>query len=273
MEQTSVFWLRVAATLYAVGLLHTIQTVLRRRAQMSSTVLVTFGIAVVLHLVSVVDAARFLGHLPANNFYETVSLCALLIAVLFLFAYWRYRFEGLSVFLFPLVFIMTLVGAMQYPVASWTNRTARDALLTVHVVLILLGYAGLLMTAVASIFYLMQERQLKAKRPGAFFQRLPPLGTLDNLISRSMGFGFTLLTLGLITACVWAFIETGTRWIGDTRITFAFLTWGFCLLMVFLRVTAGWRGRKAALMAIGVLLCTVATWAAHAGLRRLLVLQ
>jgi hypothetical protein len=40
--------------------------------------------------------------------------------------------------------------------------------------------------------------------------------------------------------------------------------------MVFLRMSAGWRGRKAAVLAIAVLACSAATWAAHVGLRSLL---
>jgi hypothetical protein len=41
--------------------------------------------------------------------------------------------------------------------------------------------------------------------------------------------------------------------------------------MVFLRVTAGWRGRKAAVMAITVLGCSAATWVAHIGLRSMFI--
>ncbi|HUS08403.1 MAG TPA: cytochrome c biogenesis protein CcsA [Bryobacteraceae bacterium] len=271
MHEMSVFWLRAAVALYAVGLVQTIQTVLRRRAQMFPPVLAAFCTGVVLHFVSLVEAAFYTGQFPAENFYQTVSLCAFLIALLFLFVYWRYHFQSLSVFLFPLTFVMALVGATQIPVASWSTPTARDAWLTVHVVLVLLGYAALLLTATASVFYLVQERHLKKKIPGSFFHRLPPLGTLDNLISSSMGIGFVLMTLGVITGSAWAFVEFGTRWLGDQRIALSFVTWGFCLLMVFLRVSAGWRGRKAAVLAIAVLGCSAATWAAHVGLRSLLV--
>ncbi len=38
-------------------------------------------------------------------------------------------------------------------------------------------------------------------------------------------------------------------------VALAFITWGFYLTMVFLRATAGWRGRKAAFMAVAVLCC------------------
>src|SRR5205085_5615324 len=143
--------------------------VLRRRVQMFPTVLAVFAIGVVFHFVSLVETAKYLGHFPANNFYETMSLCAFLIALLFLFTYWRYQFQGLSVFLFPLVFVMTLIGSLEFPVGSWSTQTARNSWLAVHVFLVLLGYAALVLTAVASLFYLLQEKQLKSKRPGAFF--------------------------------------------------------------------------------------------------------
>ena len=74
----------------------------------------------------------------------------------------------------------------------------------------------------------------------------------------------------VILGSAWAFVEWGTRWLSDQRIALSFMTWGFCLVMVFLRMSAGWRGRKAAVLAIAVLACSAATWAAHVGLRSLL---
>jgi ABC-type uncharacterized transport system permease subunit len=123
---------------------------------------------------------------------------------------------------------------------------------------------------VASIFYLIQERRLKNKRPGTLLDRLPALGTLDDLITRSMGAGFVLISLGVITASTWAFIEVGTRWITQPKIGVAFLTWGMFLIMVVLRTNAGWRGRKTALLTVVALGCSALTWAAHIGLRGLL---
>lgn len=264
-------WLRVAAVLYSVGLLHAIVTVLSRRARLFRPALAACCVGAVLHMVSLVEDGLAFQQFPAHDFYESASLCAFLIVLGFLLVYWRYQFESLSVFLFPLAFVLTLVGSLGSPISTWTNPTVRDAWLLVHVTLVLLGYAALLLMAAASLAYLIQERHLKSKKPRVFFDRLPPLGTLDELISRSMAIGFVLITLAVIAGSTWAFIESGTRWIREPKIAISLVTWGFYLAMVFLRVSAGWRGRKAAFMAITVLGCSALTWAAHAGLRDLLV--
>jgi ABC-type uncharacterized transport system permease subunit len=263
MQDMSVFWLRAAVALYAVGLFHTIQIAIRRGASIFRPALIAFVVAVVLHMVALVEAGRLANHFPPGGFHNSVSLCAFLLALLFLVAYWRYRFESLGVFIFPIVFVMTAVASIQAPTPHWENSSARGAWLVVHIVLVLLGYAALVLTALASVFYLIQERQLKRKKSIRLLERLPPLGTLDNMISKSLGFGFVLLTVGVVTGGTWAYIDAGPKWIADPRVSIAMITWAVCLLMVFLRVTAGWRGRKAAAMAVTVVAFSAITWAVH----------
>jgi ABC-type transport system involved in cytochrome c biogenesis permease subunit len=240
---------------------------LRRNHSLYPIALGTFRVAVVLHGVALVELAMLYGRLPLDNFFDTLCFCAFLIALAFLFVDWRYPFSSTAVALFPLIFLMTLVASTEQPVAAWPNVGVRDAWLIIHIVLVLAGYAALLLTAVASLFYLMQERRLKSKRSSALLEKLPPLATLDNMISVSMGLGFVLLTLGLIFAVTWASVESGTRWISAPQIQLSLFTWLLCLVMIFLRASAGWRGRKAAVMALAVLGCAALTWVAHIGLR------
>jgi ABC-type uncharacterized transport system permease subunit len=262
MVESSIFWLRVAACFYGLGLLHSIFVLLRHRQSVFPFAMTAFRVGMVLHAVSIVDMALATG-LIVNNYFQTLSLCGWLFALVFLGVEWRYKFPGTSVVMFPLVFLMTLVSAMERPVAGWTDTRVRDIWLVVHIVLVLVGYAALVMTAVASVAYLIQERRLKAKQSGS---RLPPLATLDDLVSGSLGVGFAFITLGLVIGILWAFIESGTGWISDARIDLSLFTWALLLVTLFLRASAGWRGRKAALLALAVLTCSAATWVAHAGL-------
>jgi ABC-type uncharacterized transport system permease subunit len=266
MAEMSVIWLRVAAALYSIGLLHAILTLVRRREHLFRVALAAFSLGSVFHCVSIIEEGLLNHRCPIANFYETLSMCAFLVVVVYLGVHFRYKLPSLSVFIFPLVFVMSLVATFGNPVTSFSSPILKSAWLTVHIVLVLLGYATLLFTAVASVLYLFQERELKSKKPNRFYYRLPALGTLDDLISKFMGIGFVLITLGVIAGSTWAFVALQGDWIRQPEIAISFFTWGSYLAMVFLRVTAGWRGRKAALMTITVVGFSALTWAAHAKL-------
>ncbi len=115
MQEMSVFWLRAAVALYAVGLFHTIQVAFQKGSSIFRPALAAFSIGSVLHMVALVEAGRTAQHFPPEGFHNSVSLCAFILAVLFLFVYWRYRFESLGVFLFPMIFVMTSIASLQAP--------------------------------------------------------------------------------------------------------------------------------------------------------------
>ncbi len=175
-----------------------------------------FRVGVILHGVAIVDLGLAIGRLPVENFFQTLNLCAFLIAVLFLAVEWKYHFATTAVAHFPLVFVMTLAAATERPVVALTDVRGRETWLAIHIVLVLAGYAALLLTAVASICYLIQERRLKTKRAGRLLEALPPLATLDNLISGSLGVAFVLITLGVVLVMMWEFVYSGTAWICET---------------------------------------------------------
>lgn len=266
MIETATFWLRVAACLYAVGLLHSLLTAVRHGQSAMGVAFGAFRLAVVLHGVAIVDLAVASGRIPVDNVYQTLSLCAFLIAVGFVATERRYGFASASVALFPLVFAMVLGATLEQPVATAAEGGLRDAWLVVHILLVLAGYAALFFTALSAVAYLVQERRLKSKQGSALLERLPPLATLDNMLSKSLGLGFAFLTLGLVFGVMWAFIYLDSDWIGNPSITISVFTWLLLLLTMFLRSSAGWRGRKAAMMALAVLGSSALTWITHAGL-------
>jgi ABC-type uncharacterized transport system permease subunit len=264
----SIIWLRTAAALYSCGLLYALIYLFRKTTRLFLPALVAFGTGAVFHLVSIVELWAESGHLPLSNFYETSSACAFLLAILFLIGYTYYRIAIFSVCIFPLVFFMTLIGGTEFPVARWSPQV-RDIWLVLHITTVLIGYAALIFAAIASVYYLLQERQLKRKEVAPSANRLPPLATLDKIITQSMNAGFVFMTLGTLSGVIWAFLERGTNWIGNPKIAFFLFTWAFYLAMIFLRTSAGWRGRRLAWLAVGVLGCSIITWATHMTLRNL----
>lgn len=264
--EASIFWLRVAACLYAVGLLHSLLTAVRLGQSAFSLAFAAFRIAVVIHGVAIVDLTMANGRIPVDNVYQTLSLCAFLIALGFVITERRYGFASASVALFPLVFAMMLGAVMEQRVDPSGTAGLRQPWLIIHILLVLAGYAALSFTALSAVAYLVQERRLKSKQGSALLERLPPLATLDNMLSKSLGLGFAFLTLGLVFGVMWAFLYLDSSWISNPSITISIFTWILLLIMMFLRSSAGWRGRKVALMALAVLGCSAITWVTHAGL-------
>jgi len=58
------------------------------------------------------------------------------------------------------------------------------------------------------------------------------------------------MTLGILSGALWAQQSLGATWMKDPKILLAFVTWLIYLLLIHYRLIAGWRGKKAAYLAI-----------------------
>ena len=84
----------------------------------------------------------------------------------------------------------------------------------------------------------------------AITARLPPPETLDSLIYKSVALAFPLLTLMIITGAYWANRTWGAYWSWDPKENWALVTWLTYAGYLHMRLTRGWRGRRAAYFAI-----------------------
>lgn len=73
--------------------------------------------------------------------------------------------------------------------------------------------------------------------------------SLDNLSYRTLGLGFPLLTIGILSGAVWANEAWGSYWSWDPKETWAFITWLIYAIYLHTRITKGWQGTKPALIA------------------------
>ena len=115
-------------------------------------------------------------------------------------------------------------------------------------------------TFVAAIMYLIQENQIKQKKRGSFYSRLPSLETLDSLNYYSLILGFPFLTLGMITGAIYAQQALGSYWRWDPKEVWSLITWLAYAILLHERLVVGWRGRKAAIMSIICFLILIFTF-------------
>ena len=260
----SLLWLRVALILYSLGLADALLTVITRRTKLFRFALGAISLGAIFHLVALVEAAIEEQRFLVGAFDQSVSFLAFAITCTFLVVYWRYKFQALSVFVFPLVFMLTLSAAVR-DTAPIDNPILQSTWIYMHVLLVFAGYAMLFVTFVAGIMYLLQERELKSKKPRGLFHRLPPLGQLDDLAHKTLALGFPFMTLGIISGALWASAKIGGAWALDPKIALAFGTWLIYLALIFTRWTIGWRGRKAAYFSIAGFIAAAITWGINTG--------
>ncbi|MBI5441154.1 MAG: c-type cytochrome biogenesis protein CcsB [Deltaproteobacteria bacterium] len=190
------------------------------------------------------------GYTPVASLHEAMSFFAWCIVGFYLALQLRYRLASLGAFVSPLALLFVL-SAMAVPGQIEPLPAAlQSSWLPVHVILLFVGDGAFALAAAAGIMYLLQEGQLKRKRLGAWFHRLPNLDVLDELNYRCLTIGFPLLTLGIITGAIWAQQAWGSYWTWDPKETWSLITWLLYAALLHGRLTIGWRGRRAAWWAL-----------------------
>jgi ABC-type uncharacterized transport system permease subunit len=259
----SLLWLWVALGLYSLGLVHALLTVVQRRPAWFRSALIAFILGFLFHFVSLVEYGLQVGHFPTTNITEATSLFAFLITLGFLLVFWRYQVTSLSVFAFPVVFVMTLAAGLSQRPPGEVEPILKTTWVPLHVSFVLVGYTALFLACLGGLMYLLQESELKRHKPRAFYYRLPPLDTVDRVASTALAVGFPFITVGMVIGAVGASGEWGPGWIQDPKVLFSFLLWLIYLLMVVARTGAGWRGHKAAVFSIFGLVMVLVSWAGN----------
>lgn len=263
-------WLRVAAVLYATGCVAVVPAVFYGSMRWRSICVHLAGLGFFFHFVSIVEmlvqAHRWM---PVGG-REVESLLGFAILGLFFLVWWLYDAISLGIFALPATFLLVLVPALGPGRYVFPSEGVRMSWLVAHIIALLLAYAALCFSLLASVLYLVQERRIKAKpRPGrrsqwAWLEWLPPLDTLERIAHATLEFGFPCMTVGLIIGSVLAQDSAlGAAYFRDPKVIASFVMWAVYVLLLFVRSTAGLRGRKAAYLSGAVLLVMLAVWAAN----------
>ena len=242
--------LKITAAFYLVGSLSYLFFVITMRERAAKLGRMFLLIGVILHLLGFGGRYLEAGYTPITNLFESLSFFSLTIAGVFLFVEMRFHLRVLGAFVAPLAFVFSVFPAFLPGEVAGLAPALNSYWLPVHVLLLFIGDAVFAVAFGAGVMYLMQERQVKGKRMGAIFRRLPSLEVLDAINYRCLTVGFPLLTLGIITGSIWAEYAWGSYWSWDPKETWSLITWLLYAALLHGRMTVGWRGRKAAIFAI-----------------------
>ena len=235
------------------------------------------------HAVSIVSRGVAAERFPLGNMYEyslLLSFLVVLASVVIVDGVAKVHTLGG----FPLAFaVLTMAVAVLFlyvgpePLVPALNSYWRQ----IHVTSMILSSSLLAVGCVITILYLVKERRerrlattLRPIMGGAvdldpaappFSEEgsdepasvapvrkglLPSSDVLDRLAYRMLAFAFPIWTFGIITGAIWAESAWGRYWGWDPKETWSFITWVIFAGYLHARATSGWKGRRAAVIAL-----------------------
>ncbi len=202
-------------------------------------------------LLGVIARGVSAGRAPLGNMYEFSISGALTFALAYLVIGRKYdlRWLGLPIALLLLIILGTAVTLLYRPSAPLVPAL-QSIWLVIHVAAaVTSGGIFLLSNAVASTYLWLDKVERKGER-SEFAKRFPSLEVLDQLSYRMVAFVFPLWTFAIIAGAIWAEAAWGRYWGWDPKETWSFITWILYAAYLHARVTAGWKGRKAAWLSL-----------------------
>jgi cytochrome c-type biogenesis protein CcsB len=245
VRQTA-FNLAILAYICAAGL--ALAHLVLRQELLHRLASVVIGAGWVFHTISLLASAILTGRPPIQTLPESISVAVWVVVLFEMWVERQYRLPVLGAFVYPVIVVLTLKATAPRPIAL--GGALQSAWVWVHVALALVGIAAFVLNFAGAIMYLLQEHQIKLKRPGAFYYRLPALETLDRLTYQTLALGFPFLTTGLILGMLSAPASWGSAFAFDPLASLSLVAWIIYAGTLAGRAAAGWHGRRAAYFAI-----------------------
>lgn len=208
------------------------------------------GLGLACHTVALILATWTLGRLPVATLGESLLVFSWALVAAFLLLFWRFPIRVLGALATPLAALLVSWGLILPAGRITVSPLLQSTWVMVHAGLSFMGIAALTLAGLGGLFYLVQERQIKGKKLGFFYRRLPSLEQLDALNYWCLTAGFPLLTGGIITGSLYAQYTLGSFFSFDPKEVLTLIAWLIYAVLLHERLTAGWRGRRAALLAL-----------------------
>ncbi|MFZ0819184.1 MAG: cytochrome c biogenesis protein CcsA [Candidatus Acidiferrales bacterium] len=201
-----------------------------------------------LHYFALLERAHVLKTVPYEDLWGSLSLFAWLLGATFLGLELVHRGRAVGPFVLPLVIV--LFSLSHFRDVAPHPAPARGTLFALHVTLNILAYSAFSLAFILSIIYLIQDRLLRARKPGGMFWRFPPMDVLERMCRSSALVGVLALAAGISFGFVWADRLHGHYWSGDPKEIVSLLILAFYTAYLWLSRSATWRGSRSAILCL-----------------------
>lgn len=196
--------------------------------------------ALVLHGYSVLNLIHTAMGINLGLF-QVSSLIFWVISIVLVISSLRIPVHNLGVFIFPLA-ALSIACSLNLQ-SHYTPEQHISKEIGWHILLSIISYSVLTIAAIQAVALLLQDKLLREKKFHGPLAVLPPLQVMEAFLFEMLWAGSVLLTLSLGTGFL--FFENMREQHLTHKMAFSSIAWLIYTLLLWGRVTRGWRGRKA----------------------------
>ncbi|GAA4150103.1 c-type cytochrome biogenesis protein CcsB [Actinomadura keratinilytica] len=204
------------------------------------------------HLGVLVTRAAAAGRWPWANMYEFLTAIAFAAVTAFLIVMWRFRARFLGAFvMLAAVVALGIANIWLYNSVGPVVPALNSYWIAIHVSAAIVATGAFTVAGASTVLYMLKSRQeARGKADEGGWARIPAADALDRMAFRVTTFAFPIWTAAIIMGAIWADEAWGRYWGWDPKEIWSFVTWIGYAAYLHARATAGWKGRRAAILSL-----------------------
>jgi len=204
------------------------------------------GILTFIHLVEIVTRNLALNTMPFSTAHDAYSFIAFSVLFVYMISELGMEHRGAGLFILSIAFILELFSIVHMSWQTETNELLSNKAFAIHASMAVAGYTGLLLAAIYSLMYIIQNNNLKKRNIGIVFQQLPSLMYLERMSKRSVVTGIILLGIGIMLGHYQMMLidEYNSK---DMKVIITDVVWILYIIIYLLASKNKWSGEKMAL--------------------------
>jgi cytochrome c-type biogenesis protein CcsB len=236
--------------LYAGTLFVYLLLFITNRARFNKTSRTFIVVSALVHLIYLVLRGIGQHHIPLASQGDALTFFAFATVAVYLYLELRLKNNAMGIFVVTFVFLFQLFATFRYSPFAPMKPILQSGWFAFHTASAVLSFAAFAIAALLSLLYLLLLREIRSRKPGFIFHRIPPLEFLDEMAYKSVTLGFLLLTFGIGTGVLWADQAWGKFWSWDPKQVSSLVVWLVYAAYLHARLQKGWTGKRVALFAI-----------------------
>jgi len=211
---------------------------------------ITDTMAILLHGLLLILLSLHTGHLPLAEPFQALTTFMFFFATLNKLLIVNKKEYSLGVFHSFILFIFQLISMLFIEVHAPLPDILKNIFFEVHVIFNLVGYASFSSAFLTGIMYVLLFHEIKGRKLGYFYDRLPSLGYLEKLNFRAILIGFIFNTIGIVLGACTGKTAWGTYWAWDPKLIAVVIAWITYAMAIIGKINFHWKGKRLAYLSM-----------------------